>query len=88
MVGEIAARRDPPDVDTAEQHYRTALSVASESGMRPLIAHCQLGVAVLYRGVGEDGEAREHLTIATTMYREMDMRFYLDQAAVVPASMA
>jgi hypothetical protein len=23
---------------------------------------------------------REHLTISTTMYREMDMRFYLEQA--------
>ena len=24
--------------------------------------------------------AREHLTTATTMYREMDMRFWLEQA--------
>jgi hypothetical protein len=26
-------------------------------------------------------QAQEHLTTATTMYRKMDMRFYLEQAA-------
>jgi len=48
--------------------------------MRPLVAHCHFGVSRLYRRTGKRQEAQEHLTLATTMYREMDMRFWLDQA--------
>jgi hypothetical protein len=48
--------------------------------MRPLVAHCHLGLASLYRRTGQREEVRKHLTTATTMYRQMDMRFYLEQA--------
>ena len=48
--------------------------------MRPLVAHCHLGLGKLYRRTGKREQAREHLTTATTMYREMDMPFWLEQA--------
>jgi hypothetical protein len=48
--------------------------------MRPLVAHCHLGLGKLYRRTDKQQEAQEHLTTATTMYREMDMRFWLEQA--------
>jgi len=48
--------------------------------MRPLVAHCHLGLGKLYRHTGKRQEAQEHLTTATTMYREMDMGFWLKQA--------
>jgi uncharacterized protein HemY len=48
--------------------------------MRPLAAHCHLGLGKLYRRTGKWDEAQEHFTTATTMYREMDMRFWLEQA--------
>ncbi len=48
--------------------------------MRPLIAHCHLGLGRLYRRTGKREQAREYLMIATTMYREMEMRFWLEQA--------
>jgi hypothetical protein len=41
--------------------------------MRPLIAHCHLGLGKLHRRTGKPEQARAHLTTATTMYREMDM---------------
>jgi len=47
--------------------------------MRPLVAHCHLGFGELYRRTGKREQAQEHLTTATTMYREMDMRFWLEQ---------
>jgi hypothetical protein len=50
--------------------------------MRPLVAHCHLGLGKLYRRTGKREQAQEHLTTATTMYREMDMRFWLEQAEV------
>jgi hypothetical protein len=48
--------------------------------MRPLVAHCHLGLGQLYQRTGKRDQAQEHLTIATTMYREMDMQFWLEQA--------
>jgi len=56
------------------------MTLAKELGMRPLVAHCHLGLGTLYRRTAKNQEAREHLTTATTMYREMDMRFWLEQA--------
>jgi hypothetical protein len=48
--------------------------------MRPLIAHCHLGLGKLYGRTGKREQAQEHLATATAMYREMGMRFWLDQA--------
>jgi tetratricopeptide (TPR) repeat protein len=77
LAGDVASTAGAED---AEAHYREALALAGELGMRPLVAHCHLGLARLYRRTGKREQAREHLTTATTMYREMDMRFYLEQA--------
>jgi class 3 adenylate cyclase/tetratricopeptide (TPR) repeat protein len=64
----------------AHEYYHAALALATECGMRPLVAHCHLGLGKLYRRTGKREQAHEHLTTATTMYREMDMRFWLEQA--------
>ena len=48
--------------------------------MRPVVAHCHLGLGKLSRRTGRIKQTQEHLAIATTMYREMDMRFYLEAA--------
>ena len=80
LLGNTAAQRDPPDAETAEVHYRQALTLAEELGMRPLVAHCHLGLGTLYRRIGKREPAQEHLTTATTMYREMDMGFWLEKA--------
>ena len=48
--------------------------------MRPVVAHCDLGLGKLYRRTGKLQEAQEHLTTKTTVYRDMDMRFWLGPA--------
>ena len=80
LLGEIAAQREPPDVETADAFYQQALVLANELGMRPLVAHCHLGLGKLYRRTGDHGKAEEHLTTARAMYREMDMGFWLEKA--------
>jgi tetratricopeptide (TPR) repeat protein len=80
LLGEIASRRDPPALETAEDYYREALALAGELGMRPLAAHCHFHLGKLFRKGDQYEQAREHLTTATTMYREMDMRSWVDQA--------
>ena len=62
----------------ARARYDQALVLATEVGMHPLVAHCHLGLGKLYRRTGDGVTAEEHLQTATTMYREMDMRFWLE----------
>jgi class 3 adenylate cyclase/tetratricopeptide (TPR) repeat protein len=80
LLGEIASYHHSPDVAAAEAHYGAAMVLASELEMRPLLAHCHLGLGKLYRRTGNDGKAQEHLTTAATMYREMGMGFWLEKA--------
>jgi tetratricopeptide (TPR) repeat protein len=80
LLGDIANHPDRFDAERAEAHYRQALALAEPRGMRPLVAHCHLGLGKLYRHTGKREQAREHLITATTMYRDMDMRFYLEHA--------
>src|SRR5262249_24107545 len=80
LRGEIAAHRDPPDARLADSYYRQARVPADDLGMRPLVTHCHLGLGKLYQRAGKRNQAREHLTAATTMYREMEMTFWLEKA--------
>ena len=48
--------------------------------MRPLVAHCHLGLGKLYGRTGDHPKANGHLTTATTMYGEMGMAFWLEKA--------
>jgi class 3 adenylate cyclase/tetratricopeptide (TPR) repeat protein len=80
LLGEIASRRDPLDVGAAEHRYQQALALATDLGMRPLVAHCHLGLGRLSRRIGKPEQAQEHLTTATTLYREMGMTYWLEKA--------
>ena len=80
LLGDIATHSDRFDAERGEAYYRQALALAEPRGMRPLVAHCHLGLAKVYLRTGKREQAREHLATATTMYREMDMRFWLEQA--------
>jgi tetratricopeptide (TPR) repeat protein len=68
LLGEIAARRQSPEVEPAEDHYRQALALADELGMHPLIAHCHLVLGTLYtkmdrRGAGACRIVRRHRAV-------------------------
>ena len=80
LLGEVARRREPPDVDQAATHYRQALALAEEVGMRPLQAHCHLGLGTLYATTGQRQQARAALAAAIALYRDMDMTFWLPQS--------
>ena len=69
--------RDPPDVALAETHYQQALALANELGMRPLQAHCHLGLGTLYATTGQREQARAALATAIALYRAMEMTFWL-----------
>jgi len=80
LLGEIAARCEPPESAQAEAYYLQALALADELGMRPLQAHCHLGLGKLYAKSGRRAEARAALATAVELYRAMAMTFWLPQA--------
>src|SRR4030095_3334092 len=79
LLGAIAARREPPQIEPAKASYRQALALAEELGMRPLQAHCHQGLGTLYATIGQQEQARTELATAVEMYRGMDMTFGLPQ---------
>jgi uncharacterized protein HemY len=56
--------------------------------MRPLVAHCHLGLGKLYQRTGKREEASKHLETATTMSREMEIRWWLEQAETASGELA
>jgi len=80
LLGESTARHELPEVEPAETHYRQALALAEELGMRPLQAHCHRGLGTLYAQTGQRELARTALSTAIALYRSMDMRCWLPQA--------
>jgi tetratricopeptide (TPR) repeat protein len=87
LLGEIAAQREPPHVKEAVAHYRHALALAEEIGMRPLQAHCHLGLGTLDAKLGHREQAAAELSTAIELYRAMDMTFWLPQAEATLASL-
>jgi tetratricopeptide (TPR) repeat protein len=80
LLGEIAAHRNPQDVTQAEAYFQQALALAEELRMRPLQAHCHLGLGRLYGQTGRGEQASAALTTAIALYRAMEMTFWLPQA--------
>jgi tetratricopeptide (TPR) repeat protein len=75
LLGEIAAQQAPVESEPAAQHYRQALTLADELGMRPLVAHCHRGLGALYSRTGQSEQASAELSTAIDMYRDMEMTF-------------
>jgi class 3 adenylate cyclase/tetratricopeptide (TPR) repeat protein len=80
LVGAAATALDPPAGTEAIDAYRDAAAMAERLGMRPLVAHCHLGLGTVYRRRDKREQAQEHLRRATTMYREMAMTYWLEKA--------
>jgi tetratricopeptide (TPR) repeat protein len=87
LLGEIAAHQAPPEIEPAEAHYQQAIGLAEELGMRPLQAHCHLGLGTLHAKLGRAEQARVKLSTATALYRAMDMTFWLPEAEAALAQM-
>jgi len=83
LLGEIAARESGPDSELAERHFRTAMRLASKLGMRPLVAHCHLGLGRLYQRRGPVAKASAQITNALSQFRRMNAPFWAQQAETV-----
>ncbi len=64
LAGDVAAKGG---TEGAPRYYREALALAGEPGMRPLVAHCHLGLGKLHAHTDTREQAQEHLRTATAM---------------------
>lgn len=56
--------------------FKEGLALIEEA----VIAHCHDGLGRLYRQMGRKDQSQEHLAMATNMFREMEMNFWLEKA--------
>ena len=80
QLGVVHAHASPPDAEQAEAYYQQALALAEELGMRPLQAHCHLGLGTLYNKMGRREQAHVELSAAIELYRAMEMTYWLPRA--------
>jgi class 3 adenylate cyclase/tetratricopeptide (TPR) repeat protein len=80
LLGDTASHYDYPNVAAAEADLGASTALASELGMRPLVARCRLSLGKLHGRGGDRRAAAEHLTAATSMFHEMGMQFWFEKA--------
>ena len=79
LGGEIARYGNWPTVGKAEAAYRQALTIADTLEMRPLQAHCHLGLGKLYHQKKLSEPAQRELSTAMVLFNAMGMTFWLQQ---------
>jgi class 3 adenylate cyclase/tetratricopeptide (TPR) repeat protein len=77
LLASVEVEREAPALDRAESSYRTALRLAEQLGMRPLEAHCHLGLGRLYTRKGTHEAAAAESAAARSLFSAMDMAFWL-----------
>jgi tetratricopeptide (TPR) repeat protein len=80
QLGALHAYTGPSHAEQAATHYQRALALAEELGMRPLVAHCYLGLGRLYGQTGHRVQACAALSAAIALYHAMDMTLWLSEA--------
>jgi tetratricopeptide (TPR) repeat protein len=85
LLGALAAGGTSPHVTLAATYYRQALTLAEELGMRPLMAHCHLGLGQVYGQMAQREQTHAELSAAMALYRTMQMPFWFSQAEAVRA---
>ena len=73
-------------LDQAESDLRRALDGATALALRPLAAHCRVGLARVCVRRGKHHEARNHLVSAIAMYQAMQMPLWTCRAEEVLAA--
>jgi tetratricopeptide (TPR) repeat protein len=83
LLALIEIEREVPNLDRAEENYQKALALANQLGMRPLQAHCHVGLGGLYRRQGDSDAALAAVAAARDLFRAMGMTFWLHDSADV-----
>jgi tetratricopeptide (TPR) repeat protein len=80
ILADATVRRRPVNVEKAEAEYGTALALAQELGMRPLQAHCHMGMGNLHGQLNNGARARSEFVTAIDIYKAISMPYWLSRA--------
>ena len=83
LLADISAHSEGSCPETSIDLYCKALALAEPRGMRPLIAHCRFNLGKLYHRIGRTAEAQKALLTAVSMYKDMEMDFWLEREAAL-----
>jgi tetratricopeptide (TPR) repeat protein len=87
LLGALAACDTSLDMTLAATYYQQALTLATELGMRPLMAHYHLGLGQVYGQMAQWEQTHAELSAAMTLYRTMQMPFWFSQVEATRAQM-
>ncbi len=76
LLGDVALRSAQPDAERAQECFLRGLALSTELEMRPLMAHCHLGLGQAFRLADDRANAEKNLATATGLFREMEMRLW------------
>jgi len=80
LLGESYMQYCPQQVELAVTYYRQALALAEALAMRPLLAHCHLGLGLLYCQERCRAQACAELSAAMELFQSMHMELWLPRA--------
>ena len=87
LLGETLAQEPAAAMEAAEAAFQQAHSRAEACGMRPLQAHCHLGLGLLYHQCDNDrgptSRAHSELAAAAALYRDLEMPAWLARAELI-----
>ena len=75
-----AAHDEPARLDAAAERYADVVEMATELGLRPLLARSLLGLGQALRRAGRVEEAEEHLARAVVLFSDLGMWTWLDRS--------
>jgi class 3 adenylate cyclase/tetratricopeptide (TPR) repeat protein len=78
LLGDIAVSENA-ESSIPEQYYAQAIALANDLEMKPLAAHCRLGLGTLWLQQGDEQRAEFELSAANRLYRQIGMTFWLNQ---------
>jgi tetratricopeptide (TPR) repeat protein len=79
LLGDISRHCSPAKTEKAEDYYRQAYARSRELGMRPLQAHCHVGLSHILVANGKLDEAQSELRAAIDLYRSLELTFWLPE---------
>jgi tetratricopeptide (TPR) repeat protein len=80
LLGEIYLEQREESFRRAGELLQQSLLEAEQLRMRPLVGRCYLALGSLARRLGTPERAEHHLLTATSIFRTLDMPFWLDRA--------
>src|SRR4030095_12731307 len=86
LLGDISLQRKLAKTEEAEDYYQRAYAISHELGMRPLQAHCHVGLSHIHVANRKLDQARCELSAAIDLYRSLEMTFWLPGAEATFAS--